>query len=79
MEFDKAFIKKLKSNDGKAQKAFYQQLAPKMYGVCLRYAASRAEADDMLQEGFIRVFNYIKDSCHHIFSYSLFLLNLDLL
>lgn len=61
MQFDKAFIDKLKTSDGKAQKAFYQQLAPKMYGICLRYAASRAEADDILQEGFIRVFNHIKD------------------
>ena len=61
MDFDKAFIKKLKTNDGKAQKAFYQQLAPKMYGICLRFAVSRAEADDILQEGFIRVFNHIKD------------------
>lgn len=61
MDFDNAFIEKLKTSDGKAQKAFYQKLAPKMYGICLRYAASRAEADDILQEGFIRVFNHIKD------------------
>lgn len=27
-----------------------------MYGVCLRYASSEAEASDMLQEGFIKVF-----------------------
>jgi len=61
MNFDKAFIKKLKSRDGKTQKAFYQYLAPKMYGICLRFANSIPEADDMLQEGFIRVLNNLKN------------------
>jgi len=27
-----------------------------MYGVCLRYAGNRMEAEDILQEGFIKVF-----------------------
>jgi len=61
MNFDKSFIKKLRKGDGKAQEVFYQQLAPKMYGICLRFAANRAEADDILQEGFIRVFTHLKD------------------
>lgn len=30
-----------------------------MYGVCLRYAKDSAEAEDIMQEGFIRVFNKI--------------------
>lgn len=61
MNLDKPFINKLVNNDDKAQKAFYQMLAPKMYGICLRFAADRAEADDILQEGFIRVFTHLKD------------------
>lgn len=61
MNFDRAFIKRLKSGDTKTQKAFYQQLAPKMYGVCLRFSNNRAEADDILQEGFIRIFNHLKE------------------
>ena len=61
MIFDKPFIDKLRNNDGKAQQTFYQKLAPKMYGICLRFAADRAEADDILQEGFIRVFIHLKD------------------
>ena len=61
MIFKKSFIAKLRENDEKAQKTFYQKLAPKMYGICLRFAASRAEADDILQEGFIRVFTHLKD------------------
>ena len=61
MNLDKSFIDKLVKKDEKAQKAFYQLLAPKMYGICLRFAANRAEADDILQEGFIRVFTHLKD------------------
>ena len=61
MEFDATFIELLKAKDKKAQKAFYQQLAPKMYGVCLRYASDSDDADDIMQEGFIRIFNHIED------------------
>ncbi|MDP2424611.1 MAG: RNA polymerase sigma factor [Bacteroidales bacterium] len=39
-----------------AQKQLYERYAPNMFGVCLRYAAHRDMAEDMLQEGFIRVF-----------------------
>ncbi len=61
MEFDTTFIKRLKENDSKAQRVFYQQLAPKMYGICLRFALINEDADDILQDGFIRVFKHIKD------------------
>lgn len=61
MEFDATFIKLLKAKDKKTQKVFYQQLAPRMYGVCLRYASDSDDANDIMQEGFIRVFRHIKD------------------
>lgn len=38
------------------QKILYERFAPKMLGVCLRYARDKEEAEDMLQEGFIKVF-----------------------
>lgn len=41
----------------KAQSEFYHRYASRLYGVCLRYASGRAEAEDLLQEGFIRVFS----------------------
>jgi RNA polymerase sigma-70 factor (ECF subfamily) len=41
------------------QQELYQRFASKMYGVCLRYAGSAEEAEDVLQEGFIKVFNKI--------------------
>jgi len=42
-----------------AQKMLYERYAPKMLGVCMRYAKDRAEAEDMMQEGFIKVFHNI--------------------
>ena len=39
------------------QHELYQRYAPKMFGVCLRYAGNTEEAEDILQEGFIKVFN----------------------
>ena len=39
-----------------AQKELYQHFAPSMLGVCYRYTKSMADAEDVLQEGFIKVF-----------------------
>ncbi|MEY3678191.1 MAG: hypothetical protein RI924_332 [Bacteroidota bacterium] len=45
-----------RNGNRQAQEALYQALAPQMMGICLRYAADRADAEDILQTGFIRVF-----------------------
>lgn len=39
-----------------AQKRFYERFKGKMFALCLRYANSREDAEDVLQEGFVRVF-----------------------
>ena len=39
-----------------AQKALYERFAPRMLGVCSRYAQNRDDAADILQEGFVKVF-----------------------
>lgn len=39
-----------------AQKALYEQFAGPMLGICYRYTKSMADAEDVLQEGFIKVF-----------------------
>lgn len=39
-----------------AQRQLYEHFKAKMFGVCLRYAGNRFDAEDWLQEGFIRVF-----------------------
>ena len=46
-------------NDAAAQQVLYQRYSPKMLSVCYRYAKSREDAEDMLQEGFIKVFSQI--------------------
>ena len=48
----------------RAQESFYRMLAPKMFGVCLRYSKDNAEAEDNLQEGFIRVFTSLHNFRH---------------
>ena len=47
-------------NDRKQQEALYKLLAPKMLTVCLRYAKDKDEAQDILQEGFIKMFNNLE-------------------
>ena len=47
-----------------AQGRLYQLFAPKMYGVCLRYSKDATEAEDNLQDGFIKVFEKI-DTFRH--------------
>lgn len=42
--------------DSKIQKELYNRFAPKMYAVCLRYANNAENAQDLLQEGFVKIF-----------------------
>jgi RNA polymerase sigma factor (sigma-70 family) len=41
------------------QSDLYKLFAPKMMIVCLRYSKNLVEAEEILQDGFIRVFRYI--------------------
>ncbi len=43
-------------NDLRSQKLLYERYRISMFTLCLRYATDRAEAEDMLQDGFIQVF-----------------------
>jgi len=56
---DSDFIEGCLAGDRKMQRELYNRFAPKMYAVCLRYASNAEEAEDILQEGFIKVFNKI--------------------
>ena len=46
------------------QNELYKRYSSKMMGVCLRYANSRMEAEDILQDGFIKVFNNVRKFRH---------------
>ena len=53
-------IKGCVDNDVQCQKVLYEKYAPKMMGVSLRYCNSKMEAEDVLQDAFIKVFDKIK-------------------
>ncbi len=44
-------------NNRDAQRELYDKFAPVMLGVCLRYAGSREKAEDVLMDGFMKVFS----------------------
>lgn len=53
-------IKDCVAGKQRALAQLYHMFSAKMYGVCLRYAKDATEAEDNLQEGFIKVFNNLK-------------------
>jgi RNA polymerase sigma factor (sigma-70 family) len=44
------------ANDRRSQEQMYRWLSPRLFAVCLRYASDREAAEDILQEGFIKLF-----------------------
>lgn len=57
MEDEKLLVEQCIQGHSNSQELLYRRYASKMLGVCIRYANSRMEAEDILQEGFIKVFN----------------------
>ncbi len=58
-QIDKKILEGCKNGKRHAQNQLYSKYAPSMLGICLRYAKSRDEAEDMMQEGFIKIFTNI--------------------
>lgn len=54
---EKELIKGCLRDDARCQREVFQRYAGTMMVVCLRYARHRLEAEDLLQEAFIRVFD----------------------
>lgn len=44
-----------------AEYRLYQFFAPRLFPVCRRYSRNAADAEDILQEGFIKAFRYLSD------------------
>lgn len=53
-------IKGCQKGDGHSQEELYRLLAPGMYGLCLKYSGDKNEAKDIMQDGFIKVFQKIE-------------------
>ena len=54
---EQKLIRLCRKGDRVAQKALYDQLASKMFPVCIRYAGDRTVAEDLLQDGFVTLFS----------------------
>lgn len=54
---EEQLVKECISGNAIAHKKFYDLFAKKMMGVCLRYTSNYEEAQDVLQDGFIKVFS----------------------
>jgi RNA polymerase sigma factor (sigma-70 family) len=54
------FINRCIAGDRKSQEDLYNHFAGKMYAVCLRYSKDTEEAQDILQDGFVKVFRNLE-------------------
>ena len=52
-------IDKCKEGDRQAAEKIYQIFSAKMFALCLRFSKDRADAEDTLQDGFIKIFTSI--------------------
>jgi len=52
-----SLIKDCINGNRKRQKELYDLLAPAMYSICLRYSKNAMDAEDILQNGFIKLYN----------------------
>lgn len=49
-------IKKCKLQDRKAQEELYHRYSGKLFLLCLKYSSNRQQAQDVLQDGFLKIF-----------------------
>ena len=53
-------VRALQKGDPKAQRYFYDKYAARMLAVCVRYLTDQMEAEDVMIEGFMKVFDRIE-------------------
>jgi RNA polymerase sigma-70 factor (ECF subfamily) len=58
---DQELVRGCLREERKCQEALYARYNRRMYAVCLRYARHQLEAQDLLQEGFIKVFDKLQN------------------
>lgn len=61
MSGNEELIWKCQQKSRKAFEELYRKFSPFVYGICLRYAKNRDEAQDILQDCFIKVMDKIGD------------------
>jgi RNA polymerase sigma factor (sigma-70 family) len=55
-----AILEECKRNNKNAQAGLYSRLAPALLGLCLRYMQDRDEAEDVMQDAFVKIFSNIR-------------------
>lgn len=58
-------IEQCKKGEPKAQREVYAKFSPMMFAVSVRYTNSRTDAEDVLQEAWIKVFRHINSFSEH--------------
>jgi len=61
MVSEKNLVKGCQKGKAKFQRLLYERYAPKMLGVCMRYFHSKDQAQDALQDGFVKVYTKIEN------------------
>jgi RNA polymerase sigma factor (sigma-70 family) len=61
MMSDPQIIELCAKHDRKAQQLLYDRYSRLLLGVCMRYASDKAEAEDILQESFLKIFFNIQE------------------
>jgi RNA polymerase sigma factor (sigma-70 family) len=61
---DTSLVIECVKGNSRAQRMLFERFSKKMLGVCLRYAKSTEQAEDVLQDGFIKVFSKLNDFKH---------------
>lgn len=61
---DLDLIKGCLNNDRNSQQSLYDKYAPKMLSICMCYSTSKDEAEDIMIEGFMKVFTSLESFTH---------------
>ena len=57
---EKDIVRRCIKNERKAQRLLYEHYARGLLAVCMQYTGNRFEAEDILQDGFVKVFKNLK-------------------
>ncbi len=62
---EKDILKGCREGRRSAQKQLYEKYVSVMLAICLRYSKNRDEAEDLIQEGFLKIFQNINTFRNH--------------
>lgn len=57
---EQELVRRCKKHDIAAQGALYERFSGVLFGICLRYCGNKDDANDLLQDVFIRIFDRIR-------------------